>query len=85
MFLDVGNQKTIRSRDVVGIFDTDNTTVSTVTRKYLTAKEREGLLESAGEDIPKSFVLYRDGKRCRICFSRLSSTVLIGRMNGISE
>ena len=85
MFLDVGNQKTIRSRDVVGIFDTDNTTVSTVTRKYLTAKEREGLLESAGEDIPKSFVLYRDGEQCRICFSRLSSTVLIGRMNGISE
>jgi len=80
MFLHVGNNKNIRIKNVVGIFDMDNATISTVTRKYLTGKQKEGLVESAMEEIPKSFVLYLDGNQYRICFSQLSTSALMGRM-----
>ena len=80
MFLHVGNNKNIRSRDIIGIFDTDNATLSPVTRQYLTRAEKNGLVDSAREEIPKSFVLYRTGKDCKICFSQLSATALSGRM-----
>ena len=80
MFLHVGNQKNIRIRDVIGIFDMDNATVSSVTRKYLSGKQKEGLVESAILEIPKSFVLYRDGEEFKICFSQLSSSALKRRM-----
>ena len=81
IYLHVGNRKNIRERDIIGIFDTDSATVSPVTRHYLAAKEKKGLIEAAIEEIPKSFVLYRtaDGKK-RICFSQLSPSALLGRV-----
>ncbi len=82
VFLHVGNNKNIRIRDVVGIFDMDNATVSSVTRKYLSHKQKTLTVESAAEDIPKSFILYRDGDDYKICFSQLSSAALKGRMEG---
>ena len=80
MFLHVGNNKNIRIKNIVGIFDMDNATLSSITRKYLTAKQREGVVESAIEEIPKSFVLYLDGDEYKICFSQLSSASLKGRL-----
>ena len=80
MFLHVGNHKNIRVRDVIGIFDMDNATLSAVTRKYLSGKQKEGLVETAVMEIPKSFVLYRQGDEYKICFSQLSSSVLYGRL-----
>ena len=80
MFLHVGNNKNIRLRNVVGIFDMDNATLSSVTRKYLSQKQREGLVESAILEIPKSFVLYLENKEYKICFSQLSSSALRGRI-----
>lgn len=80
MFLHVGNNKNIRLRSVVGIFDMDNATLSAVSRKFLSFKQREGLVESAIEEIPKSFVLYKDGEEYKICFSQLSTSALRGRM-----
>ena len=79
MFLHVGNNKNIRIKNVIGIFDMDNTTVSAITRKYLTGKQKQGLVESAMEEIPKSFILYREGEEYKICFSQLSTAALMGR------
>ena len=80
MFLHVGNNKNIRTKNVIGIFDMDNSTVSSVTRKYLTAKQKQGLVESAMDEIPKSFVIYLDEGDYKICFSQLSTTALMGRL-----
>ena len=81
MFLHVGNNRNIRTRDVIGIFDMDNATVSAITRKFLNGKQKELLVESVSFDIPKSFILYKDGDKQRICFSPLSSASLKGRLN----
>ena len=79
MYLHVGNNKSIRKKDIVGNFDTDNATVSSVTRKYLSAADKNGLVESASDEIPKSFVLYREKGKYKICFSQLSTLALSGR------
>lgn len=81
MYIHVGNNKTIREKDVIGIFDFDNATLSEITRRYLTANQRSGLIETANNELPKSFVLYfspKDGFY-KICFSSLSSSALKGR------
>ena len=80
MFLHVGNNKNIRLSSVVGIFDMDNATLSSITRKYLNQKQREKLVEAAIDELPKSFVLYREGNEYKICFSQISSAALRGRM-----
>ena len=80
MFLHVGNNKNIRIRDIIGIFDTDNATLSPITRQYLTRAEKNGMLDAARQEIPKSFVLYRTKEGCKICFSQLSASSLWGRI-----
>ncbi len=84
MYLHIGNGKNIRNKDIIGIFDTDNATVSDITRKFLKNYEKNGNVISAGNEIPKSFVLYFEEKlggmvEPKICFSQLSSASLSGR------
>ena len=81
MFLHVGNNKNIRIRDVIGIFDMDNATVSDLTRKFLGEKQKQLLVEIAAVEIPKSFILFEENGLYKICFSPLSSASLRGRMN----
>ena len=80
MYLHVGNNKNIRIRDIIGIFDADTATISSVTRKYLTAAERERLVLSAKDEIPKSFILYRENGKFMVCFSQISTSALCGRI-----
>ena len=79
MYLHVGNNKNIRESRIIGIFDMDNATVSLISRKYLSTAQKRGLVESAGYEIPKSFIVYRDGNDVKVCFSQLASSSLHGR------
>lgn len=83
MYLHIGSNRNIREKQILGIFDADSATISSVTRKYLSDAEKKNAVEAANEELPKSFVVYidRDGER-KICFSQLSSTALLGRIGG---
>ena len=80
MYLHVGNNKNIREKNIVGIFDADSATISMVTRKFLSDADKRGAVEAANEELPKSFILYREENGdYRICFSQISSSALLGR------
>jgi hypothetical protein len=85
MYLHIGNQINIRKRDIVGIFDADRTTTSWITRKYLSEAEKRELVSAASEEIPKSFVLYRDRAegKYKVYFSQLSTAALLGRLGSL--
>ena len=81
IYLHVGNQKNIREKNIIGIFDADSATVSKITRKYLATAEKNGSVEAAKEEIPKSFILYLNrAGRYKICFSQLSTAALMNRV-----
>ena len=42
MYLHLGQSVVVPFRDVIGVFDMDNTTSSHLTRKFLERAEREG-------------------------------------------
>ena len=86
MYLHIGSNRNIREKQILGIFDADSATISSVTRKYLSDAEKKNAVEAANEELPKSFVVYidRDGER-KICFSQLSSTALLGRIGGMDK
>ena len=79
MFLHVGNNKNIRQKNIIGIFDADTAMVSVTTRRFLSAAEKQGKIESANEEIPKSFVLYEKKNGYEICFTQISTAALLGR------
>ena len=53
MYLYIGNDIVINTKDIVGIFDSD---------KFLNLSEKKGKIISVSNDIPKSFIICRDRK-----------------------
>ena len=82
MYLHAGNNKNIREKNIIGIFDIESSTVSDLTKKYLSDAEKRGEVESAaGEERPKSFILYFDNNQeFKVCLSQLSTASLDGRI-----
>lgn len=65
MLLNIGQDKMISDREIIGIFDLDNTTVSKATRDYInfSVKKNECVTVSM-DDLPKSFIVCeKNGKR----------------------
>jgi len=80
MYLDLG-QAVLPAGEIVGIFDLDNTSWAFKTREFLERAEREGRAVWLTGDLPRSFVLCRDG---RLYITQLSTAVLRGRAEGPS-
>lgn len=80
MYLYLGPSAAVRQRDIIGIFDMDNTTSSLRTREFLARAEKRGELESMTGDLPRSFVLCgeRNGRQ-RVCLCQLSPGALRSR------
>ena len=80
MYLHVGNGKSVKKKNVVGIFDLDTATVSKISRDFVNKKEKEGKLEYDYADLPRSFVLSDEGDG-RVILSRISTQGLKIRIN----
>ena len=62
MYLDIDTDYLINTKDIVGIFDLDNTTTTTsFTNNFLNEKQKENKVVYLVKDIPKSFILTKDG------------------------
>ena len=82
MYLHAGNNKIIRTKSIIGIFDMDNATLGSDTRTFLKKVQNDGLLEVSKEEIPKSFILYDKNKNIKqfaVCISQLSTLSLASR------
>ena len=80
MYLHIGKGKTLKDKDIIGIFDLDTATVSEKTKEFLNKKEKERLTEYADFDLPRSFILCKNkDKKYRVVFSRISTVGLKDR------
>ena len=79
MYLHLGNNVIERKKSVIGIFDLDITSQSHLTRAFLAAAEQAGEVENAADDIPRSFVVCRDGEQRTVFLSQMSCQTLLKR------
>ena len=64
MYMHLGQETVVRERDIIGIFDLDNTTVGRHTRKTPNLAEKDGRVVNVTDDLPKTFVITtRPGKK----------------------
>ena len=56
-YLHIGQNVMLEEKRIIGIFDLDNTTTEKDTRRFLEQAEREGVVQSACDDIPRSFLV----------------------------
>ena len=86
MYLHLGQETVVRLREVVGIFDMENATISKYTRQFLADAEKGGRVCNVTMERPKSFVLCvdRDGTET-VYISQISSDRKSTRLNSSHE
>ena len=75
MYLHLGEETVVRMKDVIGIFDIENTSVSKHTKDFLARSEKGGRVVTVSYEMPKSFVVTEDGKE-KVYISQISAATL---------
>lgn len=73
MYLHIGNGKSLKKKQIIGIFDLDTATVTRAGKDFINKKEKEGSLIYEDFDLPRSFILTDSEDGCRVYLSRISS------------
>ena len=79
MYLHLGNDCIVKKEDIVGIFELDGKITTKETKAYLKEAQKRGKLISVGNDLPKSFVITKEGDEEKIYFSHISVSSLLNR------
>ena len=79
-YLHIGQNVMLEDKRIIGIFDLDITSQSKITRTFLNQAEEEGVVLTAIEDIPKSFIVCDHPYHRQIVYiSQLNASTLAKR------
>lgn len=81
MYLHLGQDTTILSASILGIFDLDNTSQSKYTRAFLAQEEKQRHVINVSEELPRSFLVCQENGVTRVYLSQLSSATLQRRVS----
>ncbi len=82
MYINLGNEATVKDDEIIGFFDLDNVTVSKRSREYLSLCEKKGEVKMLTYDLPKTFIVCSKKKReNRVYLSQFSTQTLIKRIS----
>lgn len=87
MYLHLGQDYVVHTRDIIGIFDIDTISVAKHTRAFLRHAEEEGAVVTLSDELPKSFVV-ADFHDDTVFISPISSKTLekrCGRMDQLNQ
>ncbi len=59
--MSIGGHGFVSREDIIGVFDLDHCTVSKKGREYLEGIQKKGKIIYDGTELPKSFLIKRDG------------------------
>ena len=75
MYIHIGGGRSVRDKEIIGCFDMDGKWDSEMTKDFLKKAEKSGRTETAGEDLPRTFVLTDSG----VIFTHISSVAVCAR------
>lgn len=76
MYLHLGGEVLIRTRDIIGIFDLENTSTSKRTKEFLVEAAKKKQVKTVSYEIPKSFVLTKENSENKVYISQISISTL---------
>ncbi|MEG1994170.1 MAG: DUF370 domain-containing protein [Oscillospiraceae bacterium] len=81
MYLHLGQEIVVRSDEIIGIFDIDNTSIGKATRNFLSTAEKKHSVINVALDIPKSFIVCEYNGKTTVYISQISPSTLKKRAN----
>ncbi len=91
MYLHLGQDVLVKTDTIIGIFDLENSTVSGITRKYLSSAEKAGRVVNVSLEMPKTFIVCSDSSRgdkkrnIKVYISQISAATLKKRSHFMEE
>ena len=79
MYLHLGKDTVVNTKDIIAILDLETTSVSKSTRDFLKIVEEEGFVCNVSEELPRSFVLCEVNGQSVVYITNISSRALFGR------
>ncbi len=77
MFLFLGGEVSVYSKDIIGIFDIEECSVSRTTADFLNSCQKRSQIVNISEDMPKSFIVTTD----KTYISNVSNNTIRKRAN----
>ena len=86
MYLHIGNGKSVKRKNIIGIFDLDTATVSKITKDFINKRQKDGAITYLDSDLPRAFILLDEDGKAKVRLSRISTSGLKLRLeSGITE
>ena len=82
MYLHLGEETVVRMKDIIGIFDIENTSISKHTKDFLARSEKGGRVVLVSYEMPKSFVVCESVGEEKVYISQISTATLKKRAGG---
>lgn len=74
MRLHLGEETVVNDRDIIGIFDIENTSISKDTKAFLAASQKKERVVNVSAEMPKSFIV------CAFCKERQGEKIYISQI-----
>ena len=82
MYLHLGNDFMVNTKEIIGIFDIENTSVSKITKDFLNESANKKRVVNCTYEMPKSFVVCLDCDFTETVYiSQMSCQTLLKRFN----
>ncbi|MBQ7097978.1 MAG: DUF370 domain-containing protein [Clostridia bacterium] len=85
MYLHLGCDTVVNTKDIISILDLESTSISKYSKEFLKIVEEEGFVRNVSEEIPKSFVVCEEEGQSVIYITNISTKALAGRIRKYME
>ena len=86
MYLHLGNDYMVRVKDIVGIFDIENSSISSDTKEFFVKAEKNKRVIYCTYDFPKSFIVCLDEDFTeKVYVSQLACATLLKRFEKLQK
>ncbi len=81
----LGQDVVVLIKNIIGIFDIENTSINKNTRDFLSRAQRDNKVVNVSAELPKSFVLCAEDGESLVYISPISTATLKRRMNSMNR
>ncbi len=87
MYVHLGNNCNVRSKNILAVLDMDTSTLSKITREFFATAEEEGFINLVSADLPKSAVICEVGHESKVFLCPVASSTIRKRikMGGFTD
>lgn len=80
MYLHLGQETVVRTKNIIGIFDLENTSLSKYTKAFFKSATDRNAVVNVSYEMPKSYVLCMEDGKDVLYISQIASTTLLKRV-----